>query len=29
VLFYRDSAIKTDTTGGEQTKPARRGGERP
>lgn len=29
VLFYRDSAVKADTTGGEQTKPVRRGGERP
>jgi phospholipid/cholesterol/gamma-HCH transport system substrate-binding protein len=29
VLFYRDSAVKADTTGGEQTKPGRRGGERP
>ena len=27
VLFYRDSAVKADTTGGEQT--VRRGGERP
>ena len=29
VLFYRDSALKADTTGGEQAKPVRRGGERP
>ncbi|MGH8100633.1 MAG: MlaD family protein [Chthoniobacterales bacterium] len=29
VLFYRDSAAKIDTTGGEPTKAARRGGARP